>query len=231
MNTTEQKPTEKTAAKSVVDILIVGAGISGVGAACYFQRELPTKKIMILERRKAVGGTWDLFRYPGIRSDSDMNTFGYGFRPWTETRVLSDGPAIKQYIEDTARENNIYKYIQFGMKVKSASYESKTGKWTIIAENEENQTLFTVECNFFISATGYYKYDAGYKPEFPGEQTFKGQIVHPQQWPENLDYKGKKVVVIGSGATAVTLIPAMADKTSHITMLQRSPTYILSIPK
>ena len=231
MNTTEQKPTEKTAAKSVVDILIVGAGISGVGAACYFQRELPTKKIMILERRKAVGGTWDLFRYPGIRSDSDMNTFGYGFRPWTETRVLSDGPAIKQYIEDTARENNIYKYIQFGMKVKSASHESKTSRWTVIAENEEDHSILTVECNFFISATGYYKYDAGYKPEFPGEQTFKGQIVHPQQWPENLDYKGKKVVVIGSGATAVTLIPAMADKTSHITMLQRSPTYILSIPK
>jgi len=212
------------------DVLIIGAGISGIGAACYLKRELPGKSYAILERRDAIGGTWDLFRYPGIRSDSDMNTFGYGFRPWTETRVLSDGPSIKKYVEDTAREYDVTNKIRFGMKVISANFSTSDARWTIEAVHEKNGEKSTYTASFVIACTGYYKYDEGYKPEFPGEKSFKGQIIHPQKWPENLDYTGKKVVVIGSGATAVTLIPAMADKTAHITMLQRSPTYIVSIP-
>lgn len=212
------------------DVLIIGAGISGIGAACHFRRELPAKSFAILERRQAVGGTWDLFRYPGIRSDSDMNTFGFGFRPWTETRVLSDGPSIKKYVEDTAKEYDVMKHIRFGTKVTRAAFSSADALWTIESENEKGGEKQTYTANFVIACTGYYKYDSGYKPDFPGEKDFKGQIIHPQKWPENLDYTGKRVVVIGSGATAVTLIPAMADKTAHITMLQRSPTYIVSIP-
>jgi monooxygenase len=213
-----------------LDVLIIGAGISGIGAACYLRRELPAKSYAILERRTAVGGTWDLFRYPGIRSDSDMNTFGFGFRPWTETRVLSDGPAIKKYVEDTAKEYDVTRNIRFGMKVTSAEFSSRDAKWTVEALNEGTGEKSTYTAGFVIACTGYYNYDQGYKPEFPGEKKFQGQIIHPQKWPENLDYTGKRVVVIGSGATAVTLIPAMADKTAHITMLQRSPTYIVSIP-
>lgn len=212
------------------DVLIIGAGISGIGAACYLRRELPNKTFAILERRNAVGGTWDLFRYPGIRSDSDMNTFGFGFRPWTETRVLSDGPSIKKYVEDTAKEYDVMNKIRFGSKVTRASFSSKDALWTIEGETEKGGEKFTYTANFVIACTGYYKYDEGYKPDFPGEKNFKGQIIHPQKWPEDLNYTGKRVVVIGSGATAVTLIPAMADKTKHITMLQRSPTYIVSIP-
>ena len=212
------------------DVLIIGAGISGIGAACHLKRELPHKSFAILERRAAVGGTWDLFRYPGIRSDSDMNTFGFGFRPWTETRVLSDGPSIKKYVEDTAREYDVFRHIRFGTKVTSARFSSSDARWTIESVNEKNGEKSVYTANFIIACTGYYNYDQGYQPEFPGEKNFKGQIIHPQKWPENLDYSGKKVVVIGSGATAVTLIPAMAPKTAHITMLQRSPTYIVSIP-
>lgn len=212
------------------DVLIIGAGISGIGAACHLKRELPGKSFAILERRDAIGGTWDLFRYPGIRSDSDMNTFGFSFRPWTETRVLSDGPSIKKYVEDTAREYDVLRHIRFGAKVTSTKFSSQTSQWTIEAVNEKSGEKSTYTANFVIACTGYYNYDQGYRPEFPGEKNFQGQIIHPQKWPENLDYTGKKVVVIGSGATAVTLIPAMAPKTAHITMLQRSPTYIVSIP-
>jgi len=212
------------------DVLIIGAGISGIGAACHLKRELPRKSFAILERRTAVGGTWDLFRYPGIRSDSDMNTFGFSFRPWTETRVLSDGPSIKKYLEDTAREYDVFRHIRFGTKVTSARFSRSDARWTIEAVNEQTGEKSVYAANFLIACTGYYNYDQGYRPSFPGEKNFKGQIIHPQQWPENLDYSGKKVVVIGSGATAVTLIPAMAPKTAHITMLQRSPTYIVSIP-
>lgn len=212
------------------DVLIIGAGISGIGAACHLKRELPGKSFAILERRTAVGGTWDLFRYPGIRSDSDMNTFGFGFRPWTETRVLSDGPSIKKYVEDTAREYDVFRHIRFGTKVTSARFSSNDARWTIEAVNEKTGEKSAYTANFLIACTGYYNYDQGYKPEFPGEKNFKGQIIHPQKWPEDLDYSGKRVVVIGSGATAVTLVPAMAPKTAHITMLQRSPTYIVSIP-
>lgn len=212
------------------DVLIIGAGISGIGAACHLKRELPGKSFAILERRTAVGGTWDLFRYPGIRSDSDMNTFGYAFRPWTETRVLSDGPSIKKYVEDTAREYDVFRHIRFGTKVTSARFSSSDARWSIEAVNEQTGEKSAYAANFIIACTGYYNYDQGYQPEFPGEKNFTGQIIHPQKWPENLDYSGKKVVVIGSGATAVTLVPAMAPKTAHITMLQRSPTYIVSIP-
>lgn len=212
------------------DVLIIGAGISGIGAACHLKRELAHKTFTILERRNAIGGTWDLFRYPGIRSDSDMNTFGFSFRPWTETRVLSDGPSIKRYLEDTAREYDIYRHIRFGTKVTSAKFSTRDALWTIEAVDEKTGAKSTYTANFVIACTGYYNYDQGYRPEFPGEKNFKGLIVHPQKWPEDLDYTGKKVVVIGSGATAVTLIPAMAPKTAHITMLQRSPTYIVSIP-
>ncbi|AFM11472.1 flavin-containing monooxygenase [Turneriella parva] len=212
------------------DVLIIGAGISGIGAACYLKRELPGKSYAILERRQAIGGTWDLFRYPGIRSDSDMNTFGFGFRPWTETRVLSDGPSIKKYVEDTAKEYDVTRHIRFGTRVTSAKFSSKDATWTLETQSETGGAAATYTANFIIACTGYYNYDKGYQPEFPGEKSFKGQLIHPQKWPENLDYAGKKVVVIGSGATAVTLLPAMADKTAHITMLQRSPTYIVSIP-
>lgn len=216
--------------KQHVDVLIIGAGISGIGAACHLRRETPGKTFAILERRQAVGGTWDLFRYPGIRSDSDMNTFGFSFRPWTETRVLSDGPSIKKYVEDTAKEYDVYRHIQFGFKVTRASFSSQDAKWTVEGLDEKSGQAKEFTASFLIACTGYYKYDSGYKPDFPGEKNFKGQIIHPQHWPENLDYSRKKVVVIGSGATAVTLIPAMAEKTAHITMLQRSPTYIVSIP-
>lgn len=212
------------------DVLIIGAGISGIGAACHLKRELPHKTFAILERRNAIGGTWDLFRYPGIRSDSDMNTFGFSFRPWTETRVLSDGPSIKRYLEDTAREYDVFRHIRFGTKVTSAKFSTRDALWTIEAVDEKTGEKSTYTANFVIACTGYYNYDQGYQPEFPGEKNFKGLIVHPQKWPEDLDYTGKKVVVIGSGATAVTLVPAMAPKTAHITMLQRSPTYIVSIP-
>ena len=212
------------------DVLIIGAGISGIGAACHLARECPSKKVAILERREAIGGTWDLFKYPGIRSDSDMFTFGFNFRPWTETKTLADGPAIKQYVIDTAREYGVDKKIHYGLKVTKAEWKSQEQGWTITAKPEDGGKAKTYRGNFLMLCTGYYNYDHGYKPEFKSEKDFEGQIVHPQHWPEDLDYAGKRVVIIGSGATAVTLLPAMADKTAHITMLQRSPTYMMSVP-
>ncbi|MEW6777316.1 MAG: NAD(P)/FAD-dependent oxidoreductase [Bdellovibrionota bacterium] len=212
------------------DVLIIGAGISGVGAACHLSRECPEKSVAILERRKAMGGTWDLFRYPGIRSDSDMFTFGFNFRPWTNPKTLADGPSIKQYVIDTAREYGVDKKIHYGLKVTGATWSSKAQKWTVETVNEETGEKSEYTGAFLMLCTGYYNYDHGYKPDFPGEKNFGGQIIHPQHWPEDLDYAGKRVVIIGSGATAVTLLPAMADKTKHITMLQRSPTYMMSLP-
>ncbi len=212
------------------DVLIIGAGISGIGAACHLSRECPEKRVAILERRDAIGGTWDLFRYPGIRSDSDMYTFGYNFRPWTQPKTLADGPSIKQYVIDTAREYGVDKKIHFGLKVTAANWDSTEQRWTIHTRGEKDGSSGTWKARFLMLCTGYYNYDKGYKPDFPGEKKFKGQIVHPQHWPEDLDYTGKRVVIIGSGATAVTLLPAMADKTAHITMLQRSPTYMMSLP-
>ncbi len=212
------------------DVIIVGAGVSGVGAGCHLTMNAKKKNFAILERRKDMGGTWDLFRYPGIRSDSDMYTFGYAFRPWQGTKVLADGPAIKQYVIDTAKEYGVDKKIRFGRKVVHSSWSTERGLWTINVLNEETDKEEVYTADFIINASGYYNYDKGYKPEFAGEKSFKGDIIHPQHWPKDLDYSGKKVVIIGSGATAITLVPAMAGKAEHVTMLQRSPTYIVSIP-
>ena len=213
-----------------LDVLIVGAGISGIGAACHLERECPGKRYVILERRQDIGGTWDLFRYPGIRSDSDMFTFGYAFKPWTDPRTLADGPSIKRYLREAASEYGVERHIRHGIKVISASWSSEKAQWTVSARRESDGAALGYTCNFLLGCTGYYNYDAGYQPDFPGLDQFKGQVIHPQHWPENLDYAGKRVVVIGSGATAITLVPAMAGTAAHVTMLQRSPTYIMSLP-
>ncbi|HET8849971.1 MAG TPA: NAD(P)/FAD-dependent oxidoreductase, partial [Marinobacter sp.] len=212
------------------DVLIIGAGVSGIGMACHLKQACPGKTFTILERRQAIGGTWDLFRYPGIRSDSDMFTFGYHFRPWTGAKVLADGASIKQYVQDTAREYNVERHIRFGLAVKTADWSSTDKRWTLTAENEQTGERETYTANFLIGCTGYYNYDQGYTPDFPGEADFRGQMVHPQHWPENLDYAGRNVVVIGSGATAITLVPTLAEKAAHVTMLQRSPSYLMPLP-
>jgi cation diffusion facilitator CzcD-associated flavoprotein CzcO len=212
------------------DVLIVGAGISGIGAACHLTRECPGKSYVVLERRQAIGGTWDLFRYPGIRSDSDMYSFAYHFRPWHETKILADGPKIRQYVEDTAAEYGVPQHIRFGRKVLTASWSSAGQRWTVRAEDEATGRTETYTSRYLFGCTGYFNYDGGYRPFFPGEDRFEGTLVHPQHWPQDLDYRGKRVVVIGSGATAVTLVPAMAKDAAHVTMLQRSPTYILALP-
>ncbi|RBO94052.1 flavin-containing monooxygenase [Nocardia puris] len=213
-----------------VDVLIIGAGLSGIGMACHLTRERTGRSYAILERRTAIGGTWDLFRYPGIRSDSDMYTFGYGFRPWIGTKVLADGPNIRQYVEDTAAEYGVTEHIRFGRKVTTVEWSTADELWTVTALDEGTGETEVWTANFVVGCTGYYDYDKGYRPEFPGEADFRGRIVHPQHWPEDLDYTGKRVVVIGSGATAITLIPAMAPDAAHVTMLQRSPTYITALP-
>lgn len=213
-----------------LDVIIIGAGISGIGAACHIRRETKNKSIAILERRGAIGGTWDLFQYPGIRSDSDMYTFGFNFRPWIGTKVLADGPSIKQYVIDTAKEYNVDRDIHYHREVTHGSWSTKNQSWSLTIENKETKKTETWTSKYVMVCTGYYRYEKGYKPEFPGEKNFKGKIVHPQHWPKDLDYIDKKVTVIGSGATAITLLPAMAPKTKHITMLQRTPTYIISIP-
>lgn len=212
------------------DVLIIGAGISGIGMACHLARECPRKRVAILERREAIGGTWDLFRYPGIRSDSDMMTFGYGFRPWTETRLLADGPSIRRYVAETAREHGVDGKVHFGLRITDANWSSADRRWTVHAAEERTGNAREYTCDFLVTATGYYDYDQGHLPDFAGVERFKGQCVHPQHWPEGLNYKGKRVVVIGSGATALTLIPAMANDTAHITMVQRSPSYVYSVP-
>ncbi|HWU69056.1 MAG TPA: NAD(P)/FAD-dependent oxidoreductase [Stenotrophobium sp.] len=221
---------EDAIAVRAVDVLIVGAGLSGIGAACHLRRQCPGKTFAILERRQAIGGTWDLFRYPGIRSDSDMYTFGFNFKPWTEPRVLADGTSIRRYVNQTAREYGVDSQIQFGRKVLRADWSSAQSQWNVEALDEASGRREIYSASFLLGCTGYYNYDAGYRPKFPGEEKFKGQIIHPQHWPEHLDYSGKRVVVIGSGATAITLVPSMTDKAEHVTMLQRSPTYILSVP-
>ncbi|MCE5292369.1 MAG: NAD(P)/FAD-dependent oxidoreductase [Nocardiaceae bacterium] len=212
------------------DVLIIGAGLSGIGMACRLIKEETGLSYAILERRERVGGTWDLFKYPGIRSDSDMYTFGYGFRPWTGTHMLAPGADIRQYVEDTANEYGVLDNVHFGLKFTKASWSSADELWTVEVVNEATGAKETYTSRFLAGCTGYYNYDKGYRPSWPGEENFKGQWVHPQFWPEDLDYKGKKVVVIGSGATAVTLIPNMVDEVGHVTMLQRSPTYIMPIP-
>jgi cation diffusion facilitator CzcD-associated flavoprotein CzcO len=216
-----------------LDVLIVGAGLSGIGAAWHLQDKCPNKDYAVLEARQAIGGTWDLFRYPGIRSDSDMYTLGYNFKPWTGTKIIADGTSIREYVQETARENGIDKKIRFGVKVVKADWSDDTATWTVTTEQQINgkKKRVNLTCNFLLSCTGYYNYEAGYTPEFTGRDKFKGTIIHPQKWPENLDYSGKKVIVIGSGATAVTLVPAMTDKAAHVTMLQRSPSYVASLPE
>ena len=213
-----------------VDVLIVGAGLSGIGAACHLQRECPNKTVAILEGRSTMGGTWDLFRYPGIRSDSDMYTMGYKFKPWRDAKAIADGPSILNYIRETAAEHNIEKKIRFNQKVVNASWSSETARWTVESRHSQTGEVSTMTCNFLMMCSGYYRYDAGYTPDFPGLDQFQGAIIHPQKWPEGLDYTGKRVVIIGSGATAVTLVPAMAETAEHVTMVQRSPTYVVSLP-
>ena len=212
-----------------VDVLIIGAGLSGIGAARHLQAALPRRTFTILEARDAIGGTWDLFRYPGVRSDSDMHTLGYRFRPWTAAQAIADGPSILSYIRDAAAEGGIERHIRFGHQAVSASWSSDTARWTVLAERATGGTARFV-ARFLYLCTGYYRYDAGYEPPFPGTGEFGGAIVHPQHWPEDLDYAGKKVVVIGSGATAVTLVPTMAQQAAHVTMLQRSPSYVGAMP-
>jgi cation diffusion facilitator CzcD-associated flavoprotein CzcO len=216
------------------DVLIIGAGLSGIDAAWHLTRYAPRKSFALLEGRERVGGTWDLFRYPGIRSDSDMLTMGYSFRPWTQPKTISDGDAIRRYIEDTAREAGVEDRIRFRHRVVRADWSSADARWTVEAvrrdeAGREERVHFTA--GFLVSCAGYYRYDAGYTPEFPGGEEFRGTIVHPQHWPEDLDYAGKRVVVIGSGATAITLLPSLAKAAGHVTMLQRSPTWIVSRPE
>ncbi len=213
-----------------VDVLIMGAGLSGIGSACHLQRECPGKTYAILEAREAMGGTWDLFRYPGIRSDSDMFTLGYSFRPWEEAKAIADGPSILRYIRETARDHDVERHIRFGHRVVAATWSSEDAIWTVTAERVADGATVELTCDFFFGCSGYYRYDEGYSPRFEGIERFGGEVVHPQHWPKDLDYAGKRVVVIGSGATAVTLVPAMAEAAEHVTMLQRSPTYILSLP-
>ena len=212
------------------DVLIVGAGLSGIGAARHLQTQCPDKTFAILEGRDTLGGTWDLFRYPGIRSDSDMYTLGYNFKPWTEKQVIADGHRIRNYIEETARENDIARHIRFGNKVVSADWRSDTATWTVTVQQKSGETVH-LTCGWLMMCSGYYNYEEGFTPEFKGRDTFKGQVIHPQFWPENLDYSGKRVVVIGSGATAITLIPSMTDKARMVTMLQRTPSYVISVPQ
>ena len=213
-----------------IDILIVGAGISGIGLAAHLSKNCPQRQFDIIERRESFGGTWDLFKYPGIRSDSDMSTFGFNFKPWQKANVLADGASIKGYLSEVVDEYNLKNKIHFKHRVVSANYDSSISKWLVQIE-DANQKQHTWIANFVLGCTGYYNYDQGFQPDFPNQAAFKGQLIHPQHWPENFDYKAKKVVIIGSGATAITLVPAMAKGgAAHVTMLQRSPTYIASVP-
>ena len=215
----------------IVDVLIVGAGVSGIGMACTLERECPGMRYAVLERRQNVGGTWDLFRYPGVRSDSDMFTYGYQFRPWREFMVLADGATIRDYLAETASEYGVDKHIRFGVRTVRADWSNVDQRWTVTAHDEADplqQRVFV--CRQLVMSTGYYNHDNGHTPSFPGIENFKGQVIHPQHWPQDFDSTGKHIVVVGSGATAITLIPAMAESAAQITMLQRSPTYIMSVP-
>jgi cation diffusion facilitator CzcD-associated flavoprotein CzcO len=212
------------------DVLVVGAGISGIAAGRHLQTSCPDRTYAILEARDAIGGTWDLFRYPGIRSDSDMYTLGYSFKPWTSPKSIADGPSILAYLREAAREHGIDRKIRFGHRVRRASWSSADARWSVEVERGDGDAPVRFTCNFLFMCSGYYDYDHGYTPTFPGMERFRGRMVHPQQWPADLDHAGKRVLVIGSGATAVTLVPAMATTAAHVTMLQRSPTYIVSLP-
>jgi cation diffusion facilitator CzcD-associated flavoprotein CzcO len=215
------------------DVIVIGAGLSGVGAACHLALRCPDKRVLVLEGRDAIGGTWDLFRYPGIRSDSDMFTLGYAFEPWTDQKAIADGPSIRKYVIDTAHKYGVYEKIRFQHRVVKASWSSDAARWTLEVERgPENgeKELVRFTCGFVYACTGYYDYATGHAPAFPGIERFQGTLVHPQHWPEGLDYAGKRVIVIGSGATAITLVPEMAKTAGHVVMLQRSPTYVASLP-
>ncbi len=213
-----------------VDVLIVGAGLSGIGAGYHLQANCPGKTYVILEGRDCIGGTWDLFRYPGVRSDSDMFTLGYSFRPWLEAKSIADGPSILNYVRETARDHGIDRHIRFNHRVRRASWSSRDAVWTVEAEHGSDNVVVRFTCKFLFLCSGYYDYEEGYTPEFPGRERFAGRIAHPQKWTPDIDYAGKRVVVIGSGATAVTLVPEMAKDAAHVTMLQRSPTYVVARP-
>jgi cation diffusion facilitator CzcD-associated flavoprotein CzcO len=210
------------------DVVIVGAGLSGIGAGYHLQTRCPDRSYCILEAREAIGGTWDLFRYPGIRSDSDMHTLGYNFRPWTDAKSIADGPSIRRYVEDTARDHGVDRHIRFRHRVTSLAWSSEDARWSLGVETSEGMRTFTA--GFVHMCSGYYDYAKGHAPHFPGQEDFAGTLIHPQHWPEDLDYAGKRVVVIGSGATAMTLVPELAKRAAHVTMLQRSPTYVVSRP-
>ncbi len=212
------------------DVIIVGAGLSGIGAACQLQQDCPGKSYIILENRPSMGGTWDLFRYPGVRSDSDMHTLGYHFKPWRGGKALADGTSIRRYVEETAEENDISRHIRFDHRVTGASWDSGEGRWTVSATDNTSGKALQFSCRFLLMCSGYYNYEKAHAPVFENQEAFEGDLVYPQFWPRDLDYSGKKVVVIGSGATAVTLVPSMAETAAHVTMLQRSPTYIFSWP-
>jgi cation diffusion facilitator CzcD-associated flavoprotein CzcO len=235
----DDEPREPGRPPEHVDVLVVGAGLSGIGAACHLTSRCPGRTVAVLEARDAIGGTWDLFRYPGVRSDSDMHTLGYAFRPWRDPQAIADGPAILEYIVETATEYGVDRLVRFGHRVERARWSSADARWTVDArrtgagdgtgpaEGEE----VTLTCSFLYVCAGYYRYDSGYTPDLPGIEQFAGRVVHPQHWPDDLDWTGARVVVIGSGATAVTLVPALARTAAHVTMLQRSPTWILSVPR
>lgn len=213
-----------------LDVLIIGAGISGIGAACQLAEECPDKSFAILDRRENIGGTWDLFRYPGVRSDSDVFTMGFGFKPWNRTQILADGPAIRDYLRAAADDYGVYDKMHFGVQVTAIDWTSDEQCWVVSTQSTQGGAAETWRCKFLTMGTGYYNHDQGYTPELRGIEKFEGPVVHPQKWPQDLDYAGKRVVIIGSGATAVTLVPALAEKTAHVTMLQRSPSYIFSVP-
>lgn len=212
------------------DVLIVGAGVSGIGMACRLKAECPDKRFAILERRQRIGGTWDLFRYPGVRSDSDMLSYGYRARPWRDFKVLADGATIRDYVADTAREHGVDAHIRFGIKIVRADWSTPQQRWTLSAQPEAGGVAASLHCRQLVMCSGYYNHDAGYTPDFPGLEHFSGTVVHPQDWPQALDCRGKRVVVVGSGATAITLVPALAEAGAQVTLLQRSPSYVLSLP-
>ena len=212
------------------DVLVVGAGLSGISAGCHLQASCPNRTYAILEGRSSIGGTWDLFRYPGIRSDSDMYTLGYSFRPWKSPKAIAAGGDILEYIRETAKEYGVDRHIRFGHRVERASWSSKDARWTVEVKRGDSDQRVCFTCNFLHMCSGYYRYEEGYTPDFPGTDRFEGRIAHPQKWTDDIDYKDKRVVVIGSGATAVTLVPELAKQAAHVTMLQRSPTYMLTLP-
>ncbi len=214
------------------DIVIVGAGLSGIGAAVHFRKHCPGKTVAILESRETIGGTWDLYRYPGIRSDSDMHTLGYNFKPWRAAKAIADGPSILQYVNDTADEYDVRKQIQFNRRLEDASWSSEESRWTLEVGDPRDASarVEPITCGFVLMCSGYYSYENPYQPSFEGEEDFEGLMFHPQHWPEDLDYAGKRIIVIGSGATAMTIVPSIAEDAEHVTMLQRSPTYVASRP-